>query len=168
MLHATVSCARCNFFFSSSNKKHETTPKKTTVHSAHTFVVICTCGFQLFTKRFLVYTVHSCVIFSSIHWQSWRMFSCELSWGLKLQLVFMLLEKKKSRSGVHLSAGCNVREVLRLCRMFHVALIFFFLFVFMTESLLNDGQGDRPQSAVVRGHHSKHSVSSEGTECHYT
>lgn len=38
----------------------------------------------------------------------------------------------------------------------------------MTESLLTDGRRDRPQSAVVRAHHSKHSVLSEGTEGHYT
>lgn len=108
--------------------------------------------------------------FLPFHWQSWRMFSCESSWGLMLQLLLMPLKKtkKKNPSGAHLSADCNVCEAPRVCRMFHVALTFFLLFVLWQNHCWMMVRGDRPQSAVVRGHHSKHSVSSEGTECHYT
>lgn len=87
VLYVTASCVRYNLFvltfLSGSNNKDCILQK--TMYSADIFTLNIICGLQLLTKKVLVYTVLSYVVFIPFQWLSWRMFPCEWPWGLKLQ-----------------------------------------------------------------------------------
>jgi len=66
--------------------------------SAHTLTVNM-CGLLwpsvILKKKVWMSTVHSCVLFFlSFQWQSWKMFSCEWPWGIKLQHFVYSCHKK--------------------------------------------------------------------------